>query len=848
MMKNLMTTALSVSAIALSFLTMRGDDALVRFDAFRISPDISLALPVLPSDSALKAKNAFSEDMLLKTVNRRLERVGDDWGSLTADTANMVRLPKTESMIRLNTLATRLRASGFVKGKIRLKSNVMAQLSAGLDPLVTVSASDSVASWNDASVSLEPYKTLDLWLTVISRPDDPASPELSLEFVPDSGFEDVEFASGAGVAKRFLIEESALGTRVNKVAVSPDGKYVIVRYYSFYGQDRSDWRAELRECVSGKVVNASIPVNAAWLDKGSTLYFTKKTDETYSLFTLDAASQKQQLLAEELSESNFTISPDASYLIYNKYVEGVKDEGPLKRILSPDDRLAGYRDRYYIEKYDLTTGIRQPLTYAGYSNFLYCISPDSRKIIYGTSVDRPDKFPFYFQDIMEMDVTTLKTDTLMRDATYITDIIYSPDGRQLFITGAPEAFDGIGKDNGGRKYSNDYDVQGFIFTIADRSVNPVTVSFDPAIEGSPVWNHADGNIYFRASAGFDLNVYCLDPRSGRISKIDFGMPCISSFSIGLDNARQIAASGGDFSYAGRAELLDLKSGKITLLDDPYSADFPDLVTGEMSPWSFKASDGTNIECMQVLPPDFDPERKYPMIVYYYGGCSPTQRSVSVYDPQIFASRGYVTLVINPSGAYGYGQEFSSRHANAWGKRTAEDIIEGVEQYCATHPFVDDSKIGCLGASYGGFMTQYLQTLTDKFAAAVSHAGISDVTSYWGEGNWGYSYNAIAAPESYPWNNPELFTRQGSLFNADKIHTPLLLLHGSVDTNVPVGESIQLFNALKILGREVEFIQVDGENHYISNYDKRKKWHAAIMAWFAKHLQDAPQWWEEMYPE
>lgn len=110
------------------------------------------------------------------------------------------------------------------------------------------------------------------------------------------------------------------------------------------------------------------------------------------------------------------------------------------------------------------------------------------------------------------------------------------------------------------------------------------------------------------------------------------------------------------------------------------------------------------------------------------------------------------------------------------------------------------------------MTQYLQTQTDIFAAAVSHAGISDVTSYWGEGYWGYSYNAIAAADSYPWKNPDLFTKQGSLFNADKINTPLLLLHGTVDTNVPIGESIQLFNALKILGKTVEFITVDGENH------------------------------------
>ncbi len=170
----------------------------------------------------------------------------------------------------------------------------------------------------------------------------------------------------------------------------------------------------------------------------------------------------------------------------------------------------------------------------------------------------------------------------------------------------------------------------------------------------------------------------------------------------------------------------------------------------------------------------------------------------------------------------------------------------MKKFCEEHPYVDSKKIGCLGASYGGFMTMYLQTLTDIFSAAVSHAGISNVTSYWGEGYWGYSYNSVAAAKSYPWNNPDLFTKQGALFNADKIHTPLLLLHGTEDTNVPIGESIQLFNALKVLGRDVEFITVEGANHVVKEYDKRIVWHATIMAWFAKWLQDDSRWWDSMY--
>ena len=107
------------------------------------------------------------------------------------------------------------------------------------------------------------------------------------------------------------------------------------------------------------------------------------------------------------------------------------------------------------------------------------------------------------------------------------------------------------------------------------------------------------------------------------------------------------------------------------------------------------------------------------------------------------------------------------------------------------------------------MTQYLQTQTDIFAAAISHAGISDHTSYWGEGYWGYSYSEVSMANSYPWSNPDLFVKQSPLFNADKIHTPLLFLHGDADVNVPVGESIQMFTALKFTGARNGFCGCNG---------------------------------------
>ena len=237
-----------------------------------------------------------------------------------------------------------------------------------------------------------------------------------------------------------------------------------------------------------------------------------------------------------------------------------------------------------------------------------------------------------------------------------------------------------------------------------------------------------------------------------------------------------------------------------------------------------------------------------MIVYYYSGTTPTDRSFfHPYSMHLYAAQGYVVYTLQPSGTIGFGQEFAARHVNAWGIQTAEDIITGVKKFYDDHSFVDKAKVGCMGASYGGFMTMYLQTRTDIFAAAVSHAGISALSSYWGEGFWGYSYSAAASAYSFPWNNPKLYVEQSPLFNADKINTPLLLLHGKVDTNVPIGESIQMFAALKLLGKQVDFIQVEGENHGISDFNRRIAWKKSIFAFFAKWLKDEPQWWEAQYP-
>jgi dipeptidyl aminopeptidase/acylaminoacyl peptidase len=181
-----------------------------------------------------------------------------------------------------------------------------------------------------------------------------------------------------------------------------------------------------------------------------------------------------------------------------------------------------------------------------------------------------------------------------------------------------------------------------------------------------------------------------------------------------------------------------------------------------------------------------------------------------------------------------------------GGDVAQEIIQGTKKMLDKYPSVDPKRLGCIGASYGGFMTMSLVTKTDIFAAAISHAGISSLSSYWGEGFWGPVYSAVATANSYPWNRKDIYVDKSPLFSADKVNTPILLLHGNDDTNVPPGESLQFYTALKILGRDVEFIEIDKQNHHILDYDKRKHWSKTILAYFDKYLKKDSSWWNFLY--
>ena len=644
--------------------------------------------------------------------------------------------------------------------------------------------------------------------------------------------------------RNYTLADVLHGTRFSGVSLSPNGKYLMTSYRTTQVGGKSSGYTVIKELATGKVVAQSTN-RLQWMPKSNLYYYTSAGVDGRQLVVVDPTNGQESVWADKLPEGYFQVAPTEDWLLYSLTQEGPKERKEIYEVIEPDDRQPGWRDRSYLAKYDLKSGLMQPLTYGYHNVWGLDISADGRYVLMMTSHSRLTQRPTTLSTLYKLDVQTLQAETLVADDGFLADARFSPDGKQILLTGSPEALQGIGLNLPEGLIPNQYDYQMYLMNLADKKVTPVTKHFNPSVQQT-VWSKVDGQIYFTAEDRDYISLYRMNPSDGKIQQLESKEDLVKNFSM-ASQSPVLAYYGQGAMNSDRLYTFDTKKQKQTLTEDLSKDILKDVQLGECHAWNFVSSRGDTIYGRYYLPPHFDASKKYPMIVNYYGGCSPTERNFeSRYPHHAYAALGYVVYVVLPSGASGFGQEFGARHVNTAGEGPAQDIIEGTKKFCEEHAFVNAKKIGCIGASYGGFMTQYLQTKTDIFAAAISHAGISDHTSYWGEGYWGYSYSEVSMANSYPWTRKDLYVDRSPLFNADKIHTPLLFVHGDKDMNVPVGESIQMYTALKLLGRETAMVLVTGQDHHIVDYGKRIQWQNTIWAWFAKWLQDDPTWWNAIY--
>lgn len=770
---------------------------------------------------------AFSDKELLK-ASVPFSRVWEE-----GEVRELAGLPAGTSGYHLHLISFYLHSDRYVKGKLSLDGMPeFAELYVDGKPVG--------AAAQQANLTLEPrsYEVVVKYLT-----KDAETPSWQIAWQADT---DAVVAASASAERTYTLADVFDGKRIQGASVSPDGRFMLVSYAMTYPGGKQDSWTELTERATGKLLQSG-KNRLQWMPQTSRAWYTRQGMDGRELVVFDPAKGEETVLASSLPEGPFRIAPTEDYLLFMMQEKGPEERKDIYEVLVPDDRQPGWRNRSFIHRYDLRTGLLQRLTYGTQSTMIQDISRDGRYLLF--SISRPilTEQPFSRNNFYRMDMQTLQVETILEEAKFVNRGQFSPDGRQILFSGSGAAFEGVGLKVLPEQWSNSSDGQLFLYNLADKQVAPLTKDFDPSVDRA-MWNAHDNQIYLLAKDRDRVRVYTIDPVKHAIRQVPVEEDVVSDLSLAAA-APVMLYYGLSDSNSQRLYSRDLKKGATVCLADMGEEVLKNITLGEVKDWNFVSAAGDTIYGRYYLPPHFDPAKKYPMIVNYYGGTTPTARVLEGrYPSHVYAGMGFVVYIIQPSGATGFGQEFSARHVNTWGMQTCDEIIEGTKKFCDEHAFVNREKIGCMGASYGGFTTMLLQTKTDIFAAAMSHAGISDITSYWGEGYWGYSYSALATTDKYPWNAREIYVEQSPLFHADKINTPILFLHGAEDTNVPVGESIQMFTALKLLGKPTALVQVDGENHQIFDYDKRLRWNHTIYAWFFKWLKDDPAWWEALYSE
>jgi dipeptidyl aminopeptidase/acylaminoacyl peptidase len=278
-----------------------------------------------------------------------------------------------------------------------------------------------------------------------------------------------------------------------------------------------------------------------------------------------------------------------------------------------------------------------------------------------------------------------------------------------------------------------------------------------------------------------------------------------------------------------------RNGTATQITHDNDALFANVIEGQTSDIWYTGADGAKIQALLVKPPMFDPAKKYPGLVLIHGGPQGAWENAWSYrwNPQIFASRGYVIIMPNPRGSTGYGQQFVEQISGDWGGRVYTDIMNGVDQLAAM-PFVDANRLGAAGASFGGYMIDWILGHTDRFKALVSHDGVYDLKSMYG------ATEELWFPEwelhGNPWDNPELYEKWSPDNYVKNFKTPTMVVQGELDFRVPVNQGLELFTALQRRGIPSQLLYFPDEGHWVLKPQNSKLWYSTVGDWLDRWLR------------
>ncbi len=422
------------------------------------------------------------------------------------------------------------------------------------------------------------------------------------------------------------------------------------------------------------------------------------------------------------------------------------------------------------------------------------------------------------------------------DMFMVESIAWSPDSSRISVT--------AGRNNtevGGYGLTTQscvYIVEPGAETIklTDDSIRPHTAGSGlPVTPDSPfmMWTDVDRQIVFGADSRGQSHVVIADPTTpGEFRLVTDGWH-ITEMTASSGAGFAIVAASSPTSY-GELHLIDLNSADVRTLTSFNTEFFDNHTLATLEKFSI-TRDGFEIESRVWLPPNFDPAKKYPLLLDVHGGPHSTFYDSFYPIHQVATGAGYVVVAPNPRGSCTYGLDFAIAVHGDWGIGDYEDVMAAME-LVASRDYIDESRVVIHGSSYGGFMSCWAVGHTDRFNAAVIGAPVTNLESFYGTSDIGVNFTEtqiggerIEAIEQYRKHSPLTYVRN--------VNTPVLLLHGEDDVRVPIEQSEQYFVALKRYGKEVEFVRLPDTNHGVFKAKHpmiRSGYFARMIDWFDRH--------------
>ena len=644
--------------------------------------------------------------------------------------------------------------------------------------------------------------------------------------------------------------------RVSSPAVSPDGRRLVygIRTYDVEA-NKGDTDLYLIGIDGGKPFRLTdlkgSESAATWRPDGQWIGFLSSNGGSTQLWEVKADGKKlRQVTDVEGGIANFRYSPDGTHLSFTSDVkldETVNDLYPdlpeaEARIMdglmyrhwnSWHDYayshlfIAPYKNGWVGDPVDLMKGQRidTPLNpFGGVEQIAW--SPDGRKIAYtakrsvGTDYTVSTNSDIYLVDLESGETVNL-TEGMMG---YDVEPVFSPEGGRI-------AWLSMERDG----YEADRN-RLFVHDFASGSSVELTAEYDNDAH-SPVWSRDGQSIFFASESWGTVQIFAVPASGGAVRGVTDGVFDYVSLDVArLEGEEVLVAARRSMSSPNEIYRVDSESGEAQQITFANREILAGVELGRVEKRMVEATDGTDILTWVIYPPGFDPSRSYPALLYAQGGPQGTVSQFFSYrwNFQLMAAHGYIVVAPNRRGVPSFGQEWKEQISGDWGGQAMQDLLSAIDDVAA-EPYVDESRLGAIGASFGGYTVYWLAGNHEgRFSTLVAHAGVFNLESMYGATEEMFFVN-FDLGGAY-WDGSESYEKFSPHKFVQNWDTPILVIHGEKDFRVPIGEGMQAFAAAQLRGIESRFLYFPQEGHWILSPQNGILWHRVFFDWLARYLQ------------